>query len=133
MITGKSLYKLNTHCTNLGGMCHKNINRILDSIKEHPHCAGELAKFTKCCIILEKLCECICTCCCNADCVGTGLMSEFKGRCKIITHCCNDLKNKLPKEKCKYLRCDTFLNMCKNKQATRKRSSKKNRSRRKYK
>ena len=119
MIKGKELYPLRKHCLTLGDCCHKNINRILDEMVDNKDCAEELCKFAKCCIVLEKLCECICTCCCNGECVSSGMMSDYKMRCRMITNCCKKLMKKLSKEKCKYLRCDQITKMCADKKTRR--------------
>ena len=121
MIKGNALYPLNKHCSDLGHMCCKNINRILECIEDHPHCSSELCKFTKCCLVMEKLCECISCCCCNKDCVGSGLMSEFKQHCTTMTKCCETLQKKLSKEKAYYIKCNKIIKMCKDKKHTRKR------------
>lgn len=134
MIKGKQLYKIHNHCSKLRDLCHSTVNRALDTTKEHSHCNEELCKFIKCCVVCEKLCDCICCCCCNSECVGSGMMSEYKSQCKKMIQCCEKLVKALPKDKSSYLHCNKFINMCKQHHSTTKKhhNKKKRTTKRRY-
>ena len=134
MIKGKELYKLHKHCCDLRDLCHSTLNRAIDTMKDNHHCNEDLCKLTKCCIVTEKLCDCIVSCCCNCECVGSGMMSEHRDQCKKIVHCCENLLSKMSKSHCDYLHCNKFIKMCKGKSHTRKqkRTKRSTKKRRRY-
>ena len=109
----KRLHKLREKCTNLALCCHKNVNRILDCMVHDKENCAHLCEFAKCCIIMEKTCECVTSCCCNAEHVSKHLECELDSKCAHIVRCCDKLMKCLSKERCKYLRCDKIKKMCK--------------------
>ena len=113
-VKNTNLRKIREECSKMRDVCHKNLNRVLDTMVDESDkmTCQHLCKFAKCCVVMERLCECIESCCCNIENVSTSLKSEYKSRCKEIKSCCEKLLNCLPKSKSDYLRCKIIKKMC---------------------
>ena len=110
---GKDLYSFSMHCTQLQLCCHKNVNRIIELMCEFPKLNNELSKFSKCCLVMEKLCDYMNNCCCNSDKISKHSMSEYKMKCSELVKICYKLNKDLNKKKSDYIRCTIISKLCK--------------------
>jgi hypothetical protein len=110
---GAKLYSFKSVCGDLGNVCHNTKNRVIEKM-----CVCEkkqvekLAKYLKCLMTIEKLCEYLCTCCCEMENITSSGLSELKNRCKTIHNCCKDLQKSLKPEDFKYINCNTIMKSC---------------------
>ena len=112
-MNGTALYGFKSLCNELGMTCHNTKNRVIEKMtmcdKDQ---VKKLAKYLKCLMTIEKLCEYLCTCCCEMESITPSGLSELKNKCKTIMTCCNDLKKSLKSEDYKYINCDKILGFC---------------------
>ena len=112
-MNGTAVYGFKSLCSELGMTCHNTKNRVIEKMCDYDkNISGKLAKYLKCLMTIEKLCEYLCTCCCEMESITPSGLSELKNKCKTIMTCCNDLKKSLKSEDYKYINCDKILGFC---------------------
>ena len=122
---GEKLYSFKSICNDLGMTCHNTKNRVIEKMCNYDKNISEkLAKYLKCLMTIEKLCEYLCTCCCEMENITVSGLSEIKLRCKTVIECCKTLKSLLKKEDYDYINCDKIMNICSKVSETKKTKSK---------
>tara|TARA_B100001059_G_scaffold83142_1_gene81191 strand:- start:606 stop:1037 length:432 start_codon:yes stop_codon:yes gene_type:complete len=110
---GEKLYSFKSMCNELGMTCHNTKNRVIEKMcicdKKQ---VKELAKYLKCLMTIEKLCEYLCTCCCEMESITPSGLSELRTRCKTIMSCCKGLKKSLSSEEYEYVNCGKIESFC---------------------
>ena len=110
---GEKLYAFKPMCNELGMTCHNTKNRVIEKmcVCEKKQVI-ELAKYLKCLMTIEKLCEYLCTCCCEMENITPSGLTELKVRCKTVMSCCKGLKNSLKQSDYEYINCEKILSLC---------------------
>ena len=127
-----NLYTFREENTKIQLCCHQVLNRILDLMVKYPKHAVHLNKYSKACIVMERLCEYVSHGCCNTVGISNHIVSECQLKCNEMVDCCKTIIScGLSKDDCKYLRCFEMKNMCnilfsksKSKSKSKKRKSK---------
>ena len=110
---GEEVYKFKSFCNDLGMTCHNSKNRVIEKMCEYDkNQCKHLAKYLKCLMTIEKLCEYLCTCCCEMESITPSGISELKNRCKIIMSCCKSLQKSLKNTDFKYINCEKIMKHC---------------------
>ena len=108
-----NLYKFREDTTKIQLCCHQVLNRILDLMVKHPKHAKHLNKYSKACLVTERLCEYISHSCCNSIGLSNHIVSECHLKCNEMLECCNSIMScGLSKDDCNYLRCIEMKSMC---------------------
>ena len=112
-MNGTAVYGFKSLCNELGMTCHNTKNRVIEKMtmcdKDQ---VKKLAKYLKCLMTIEKLCEYLCTCCCEMESITPSGLSELKNKCKTIMSCCKDLQKSLKPEDFKYINCTKVMEFC---------------------
>ena len=108
-----NLHKFREDTTNIQLCCHQVLNRILDLMVKHPKHATHLNKYSKACLVTERLCEYISHSCCNSIGLSNHIVSECHLKCNEMVDCCKVVMScGLSKDDCKYLRCVEMKSLC---------------------
>ena len=108
-----NLYTFREENTNIQLCCHQVLNRILDLMVKYPNHAAHLNKYSKACLVMERLCEYVSHGCCNSVGLSNHIVSECHLKCNEMLDCCNSIMScGLSKYDCKYLRCGEMKSMC---------------------
>ena len=108
-----NLYEVRDETTKIQLCCHEVLNRILDLMVKHPKHAAHLNKYSKACLVMERLCEYISHGCCNSVGLSSHIISERNLKCNEMINCCNSVMScGLSKDDCKYLRCEEMKSKC---------------------
>ena len=112
-MNGTAVYGFKSLCNELGMTCHNTKNRVIEKMCDYDKNISEkLAKYLKCLMTIEKLCEYLCTCCCEMENITPSGLSELKNKCKTIMSCCKDLQKSLKSEDYKYINCTKVIEFC---------------------
>ena len=123
-----NLYNLKSKCDNMRNLCKINKNRIVEKmcVCDKDVCVL-LAQFNNRLTCMEKLCELLCCCCCELEHVSKHLLLEYNDKCKELHDlvCKINKHENISKENKKYIRCNDFLKLCKEKIHSSNKKSKK--------
>ena len=112
-MNGPAVYGFKSLCNELGMTCHNTKNRVIEKMCSYDKNISEkLAKYLKCLMTIEKLCEYLCTCCCEMETITPSGLSELKNKCKTIMTCCKDLEKSLKLDDYKYINCSKMIDFC---------------------
>lgn len=108
-----NLHKFREDTTKIQLCCHQVLNRILDLMVKHPKHATHLNKYSKACLVTERLCEYVSHGCCNSIGLSNHIVSECHLKCNEMVDCCKVVMScGLSNDDCKYLRCVEMKSLC---------------------
>lgn len=127
MDDNESLKKFREHIENIHLVCHKTVNRAIDTMTENSDEFELLSKFTKELIIMERLCEYLSSSICNSNKLSKYAYKEYVYKCEELKKINKKMVNTFEKDLYEYLRCDQLLELLKvkKKKKTKKRYSRK--------
>jgi len=124
-----NLHNIREQNTKLQLCCHQVLNRILDLMVKYPKHAPHLNKYSKACLVMERLCEYVSHGCCNSIGLSNHIVSECQLKCNEMVDCCKVVMYcGLSKDDCKYLRCEEMKSLCDGVMGKKKNKSKKRKS-----
>jgi hypothetical protein len=126
-----NLYSVREDTTKIQLCCHQVLNRVLDLMVKYPKHAAHLNKYSKSCLVTEKLCDYISHSCCNSS-LSVNIMNECREKCNKMIECCENIMScGLPSNECKYLRCGEMIKLCSTHSSKSSKSSKKSNKKKK--
>jgi len=121
-----NLYSIREDTTKIQLCCHQVLNRVLDLMVKYPKHSSHLNKYSKACLVTERLCDYISHGCCNSSTLSVHILNECREKCNEMIECCENIMScGLHSKECKYLRCGEMIKLCSKHSSKSNKSSKK--------